>query len=121
MAEVKRTYYSTGELDSEYFEINGKINGLYKSYLKNGQLFVIKTYVDNILHGEYIHYHCAKEQIYFIHQYVNGKLNGEYKSFYENGQPQSIANYVDDKLNGECKSYRENGELYDICIRTYIP
>jgi hypothetical protein len=69
MAKVVRTYYETGELGSEYFEINGceltnvnsnhenlsstnflgKINGLYKSYLKNGQLFVIKTYVDNIL------------------------------------------------------------------------
>jgi len=24
MAEVKRTYYSTGELKSEHFEINGK-------------------------------------------------------------------------------------------------
>ena len=38
MAEVKRTYFESGELESECFEINGKKEGEYKNYLKHGQL-----------------------------------------------------------------------------------
>ena len=30
MAEVRRTYYETGELESEVFVINGKLNGEQK-------------------------------------------------------------------------------------------
>ena len=41
MTEVKRTYYSTGELRSEWFEVNEKKEGEYKSYHKNGKLKAI--------------------------------------------------------------------------------
>ena len=40
MAEVVRTYYESGELESECFEINDKKNGEYKSYHPNGKLYV---------------------------------------------------------------------------------
>ena len=46
MAEVNRTYYKTGELKSECFEINGKKNGEYKRYHQNGQLNIICSYID---------------------------------------------------------------------------
>ncbi len=35
MAEVKREYYSTGELKEEWFEINGKREGEYKKTTNN--------------------------------------------------------------------------------------
>ncbi len=38
MAEVRREYYSTGELRKVWFEINGKKEGEYLSYYSNGQL-----------------------------------------------------------------------------------
>ena len=46
MAEFKRTYYETGELKSEWFEINGKKNGEYKQYYENGQLKKIYNYIN---------------------------------------------------------------------------
>ena len=46
MAEVKRTYYESGELESECFEINGKKNGEYKEYYEDGQLYIICSYID---------------------------------------------------------------------------
>jgi antitoxin component YwqK of YwqJK toxin-antitoxin module len=52
MAEVKRTYYETGELESEVFLLNGKKNGEYKSYHRNGQLRVIYSYIDGKINGE---------------------------------------------------------------------
>jgi antitoxin component YwqK of YwqJK toxin-antitoxin module len=50
--------------------INGKRNGLYKSYWKNGQLENISTYIDD-------------------------KLNGECKSYYPNGQLYFSCTYID--------------------------
>ena len=43
MAEVKRTYYPSGKLQSEVFDINGKRNGEYKEYYENGQLSYISS------------------------------------------------------------------------------
>ena len=36
MAEVIKTYYPTGELESEVFVVNNKKNGEYKRYYENG-------------------------------------------------------------------------------------
>ena len=52
MAEVKRTYYNNGELESEVFLLNGKRNGEYKEYHMNGQLYWICSYIDDKLYGE---------------------------------------------------------------------
>ena len=53
MAEVTRTYYSTGELQREVFILNGKRNGEQKWYDSNGQLESICSYIDDKLNGEY--------------------------------------------------------------------
>ena len=45
MAEVVRTYYDTGELESEVYMVNGKMNGIYKRYYMNGQLETICSYI----------------------------------------------------------------------------
>ena len=37
MAEVRKTYYDSGQLESETFVINGKLNGPYNEYFENGQ------------------------------------------------------------------------------------
>ncbi len=36
MAEVIRLYYESGELEKEYFVINGKKEGIYKEFYNNG-------------------------------------------------------------------------------------
>ncbi len=61
MAEVKREYYSTGELETEWFEVNGKKEGESKSYYSTGKLMLVSNY-------------------------VNDKIAGEFKLYYENGQ-----------------------------------
>ena len=58
LPQVIRTYFKTGELQEEFFEINYKKEGEYKRYYKNGN-------------------------IWKIFNYVNGKLNGEYKGYYK--------------------------------------
>ena len=70
-------------LKEEFFEINGKKEGILKLYYKNGNIMSIRNYVNNKLNGEYERYY-ENGNIYEICNYVNGKLNGEYKLFYEN-------------------------------------
>ena len=46
MGEVKRSYYDSGEFESEWFEINGIKEGESKTYWENGQLLYICNYVN---------------------------------------------------------------------------
>ncbi len=106
MAEVKYIYYPNGQLSAEWFEINGKREGIFKSYHLNNsniaELFDVSKNTDKTLH------------ICIISYYVNGKLNGEFKSYYKNGQLCSICSYIDDKIQGEYKKYYSNGQLEKI-------
>ncbi len=88
-----RTYYvpEQTKLDEEYFMLNGKKEGEYKRYYKNGQLQLIGTY-------------------------INGNEEGEEKWFYKNGQLWIICNYINHILEGEYKEYHESGELEKIYI-----
>ncbi len=71
MAKVVRRYYDMEQtkLKEEYYEIDGKKEGVYKSYFENGNIDIICNYID-------------------------GKLNGEYKSYHMNGQLNFINNKV---------------------------
>ncbi len=52
MAELVKTYYESGELQSECFEILGQKHGAYKRYYRDGQLWWFCPYIDNKKHGE---------------------------------------------------------------------
>ncbi len=90
MVEYKREYYNSGELEKEYFEINEKKEGEFKSYYKNGKIREIYTYID-------------------------GKRNGEYKYYFPDGSLTTIGTSVNDNKNGEFKYYSDN-VLVDSCI-----
>ncbi len=90
MVEYKREYYNSGELEKEYFEINEKKEGEFKSYYKNGEIQEICTYID-------------------------GKRNGEYKYYFPDGSLTTIGTFVNDNKNGEFKYYSDN-VLVDSCI-----
>jgi antitoxin component YwqK of YwqJK toxin-antitoxin module len=50
---VHRTYYKTGELESEVFMNNGKKEGEYKEFYESGQLWEICNYINDKKEGEY--------------------------------------------------------------------
>ena len=85
--DVVRTYYDDDEhtiLYEEYFQVNGKKEGEYKSYHENGNLCWICTYINDKEEGISKTYYDTGE-ISFICYYVDGKENGEYKCYYKNG------------------------------------
>ena len=71
---VYREYYDKDntKIESEVFMMNGKKEGVYKSYHKNGKLWKEVNYIDN-------------------------KRNGIYKKYYDNGQLWKEVNYIDGK------------------------
>ena len=62
--------------------VNGKINGEYKDYYSNGQLFDISNYIDGKM--KCIKYH-KNGNLYVICNYVDEKLSGEYKEYSDDG------------------------------------
>jgi len=71
---VYREYYNKKKpiIKSEVFMLNGKRNGILKSYHKNGQL---------------------KEEV----NYIDDKMNGIYKLYHKNGELDEEVNYIDGK------------------------
>ena len=86
---IQKSYYKNGVLKSEFFHVNGKIEGEYKTYY-NSKLSIINP------QNKIIHETC---------NYIDNKIDGEYITYFESGQIGSIYNYVDGKKNGKCIIY----------------
>ena len=69
----KRECYETGEVEEEYYYVNGELEGKYTEYYKNGKIEEEGTFKDGELEGKYFHYNkeggIKKEEIY-----KNGEL-----------------------------------------------
>ena len=77
------------------FNINGKSEG----YIKDGKR-----------QGTFKYYH-KNGQLRIEEKYRNGKEEGSYKIYYSNGNLLKEGTYKDGKSNGPYKSYHLNGEL----------
>ena len=111
MAEVKRTYYKNGELESECFTINNKRNGEYKLYYGDGRRLSKDNHMrENVSSANFL------GQFLEIRIYMNDNMNGEYKWYHTNGQLKSICTYIDNKRNGTYKKYKDNGDTIEQSI-----
>ncbi len=126
-AGVVRTYYdiTRTKLRYEYFQINGKKEGVFRCYFEDdnmcknfpGQLKIVCNYINDVREGEYKEF-FKNGQLKIICNYINGKIEGEYKSSFADypiGQFQIICNYINNKKEGEYKEFHENGQLSVIC------
>jgi antitoxin component YwqK of YwqJK toxin-antitoxin module len=85
--EERKFWYGNGQLWSQEFYRDGKLEGERKVWHENGQLLFQEFYRD-------------------------GKEEGERKSWYGNGQLRFQEFYRDGKWEGECKVWYENGQLW---------
>ena len=119
MKEIK-LYHTNSQINKDYYELdveiveanygNGKLNGEYKEWYTNGQLFEHKHYADGKLNGEYKEWY-DHGQISTHAYYVDNKLHGDYKEWHSHGQLYTQMYYVNDKLHGEHKIWNEDGRL----------
>jgi antitoxin component YwqK of YwqJK toxin-antitoxin module len=117
--------------------INGKKNGRWTTFFKNGRLESDENYLNDTLHGRQLIYYPTG-QLYIKRTYSKGKeidstfwyhdngqihieefrdslgrKQGLFKIYYSNGQPSQIAYSKDGKLDGESRSFYDNGQPWD--------
>jgi hypothetical protein len=75
---------------------NGKWDGPYVEYWKNGQLKKNTTYVNGKRHGPYVIY-WGNGEIYWKTTLVNGKRHGPYIEYNKDGTIKEKGRYENDK------------------------
>jgi antitoxin component YwqK of YwqJK toxin-antitoxin module len=101
---------SNGQLQSEVLYIDGKKNGLKRTWYEDGQLQLEETYVDNELDGLQKKWN-ENGQLESEITFKNGKKNGLKRTWQDNGSLLLEETYVDNKLDGLQKKWYRNGQL----------
>lgn len=100
---VWRTYYGDGTIKTEATYKNGVLNGIYKSYKKNGEMRLLTRFEEGVEDKE------AKKELNINY----------YKTFHDNGKIHLFGLLKDGKKNGIIREYGRqgniiNGYLYDM-------
>lgn len=85
--------------DKHYFtDEHGRIQGEYRNYYRDGNLYIRCFYRNSKLHGEFKRYHDNGQlRAHLI--YRNNKRHGEYKNYYKgDGNLSAHCLYVNDKV-----------------------
>lgn len=124
--EIRKDYYSNGQIKVEGSYFNNKPDGIRREYDEEGNIIKGYIFFDGILKAEGIIDANGKKQGYWKEYYPSGKLmaEGKYKDsykvgvwnyYYENGKLEQKGKY-NSKQNpvGEWNYYYENGNIYKI-------
>lgn len=104
--------YATGELHVEGKFRNGKAEGVWLSWYKNGSRKDSCNYKNGLLNGTcYYWFKNHPNQLQCIGTYKKNKKNGEWKWFYEDGKIKKKCFYKDDLLKGEFINFYKNGNI----------
>lgn len=90
--------------------LDGRMNGPYEMYHKNGQFFLKGSYSNGVEDGPFEWYY-RDGQLWSKGSYANGEYDGPIEFYYENGQLQMKGSYVNGVKDGPRVWYRENGQL----------
>jgi antitoxin component YwqK of YwqJK toxin-antitoxin module len=104
------SYYDNGNISGIGKTINGKPEGLWKYYSKEGVLEVEQHIKNGLRHGNSLYY-FPNGQISNDQNYVENKLTGSFKRFYENGFTEMNGKYSNDLKTGEWVYFDNKGRL----------
>lgn len=104
-----KTWYESGQPESEGQFKDGKKANNWKTWYKNGQMESDFNYVQDTIDGKYIRWYENGQKM------AEGTTNrsidiGEYTAWYENGQMKSKFNYKNGKKEGLQTSWYDNGQ-----------
>ncbi len=95
---------------SEITYIDGKINGIMRTYHRNGNLESEISYRDGQQHG-FCRTYYPDGHMHNEKYFVDGKMNGAFKAWDQDGSLFFEIHYKDNKQHGPDKSYHRNGML----------
>ena len=86
--DVKRSYFSNGNIEYEAEYLNGKLDGLSRTWYENGPISSASLYDNGQPHGIWKKYHINGSIMYEVH-YEYGEKHGIEYWYYDNGQTKS--------------------------------
>lgn len=124
--DIRRDYYSNGQIKVEGSYYNNKPDGIRREYDENGKIVQGYVFYEGIMIAEGIIDENGKKQGEWKEYYTSGKLmaEGKYKNsqrienwkfYHENGNLEQEGKYTSrGRPDGEWIYYHENGEIYKI-------
>jgi antitoxin component YwqK of YwqJK toxin-antitoxin module len=91
--------------------LNGKQEGITKTFYPNQNLKDSRSYKDGKAFGRHFGY-WENGKIKFDFIYINEKREGLQKQWYESGKPYAFLSFKNDQEEGIQKAWRENGKPY---------
>jgi len=89
---------------------DGKRDGPYELYFRNGQLEAKGTFKEGKPHGQVVQYY-ENGQIELKSTYKDGQRDGPFEIRSRNGKLRKKETYKDNKRHGPYETYHENGQL----------
>lgn len=107
---TKCYFENTKIVDWKQNYTKNKLNGISRSYFKNGNLRVTETFVNGVKEGIEGTYN-QEGFLEYSEMFKNNAKNGKSIKFYPNGQIEKEAYFKNGKQDGETKWYYDTGEL----------
>ncbi len=105
-------YYPDGKvMQTVHYKVNVP-HGLRKNYFESGPLSSEYSYIDGKIDGEYVAYH-ENAQKSEAGKYKAGNRIGDWKEFYKNGKLKAEGKYANGKKTGTWQIYYYNGVVED--------
>lgn len=106
------SYHPNGNVAIEAPYVNGKLDGVFRSFFENGKVWQTIGYKDGIEEGfttTYFENGTKKSK----ETYRAGILHGDVEEYYESGKVRRLLPYVLGQLNGVAKVYDEFGAVIE--------
>ena len=104
------SFWKNGNIQYEGVFKDGKEHGFFESFYENGQLKERKTYKDGKEEG-LVEQFYENGQLDYKGNWKDGMEDGFYEIFYENGQLDHRGNFKDGKKHGLVEIHYENGQI----------
>lgn len=108
-----RVYYEDSiTLKAEGRVVNGKVEGLWRSYYESGGIKSTVTYQNGFANGVAFFYFDNDRQTTRVElTFEDDKINGQYREFYENGNRKAMLEFSEDSPDGDAEFYYDSGVI----------
>ncbi len=109
---VKVYYGDSTTIKAEGRVVNGKIEGLWRSYYEDGHIQSAVTYKEGLANGiAFFYYDDEKQTTRTELTFEDDKVTGIYREFYENGSRKAMLNFKEGVPDGEAEFYYDSGVI----------
>jgi antitoxin component YwqK of YwqJK toxin-antitoxin module len=110
---IWRTYHGNGQLLREEIYQNDTLNGTSITYDENGRVYTKCQYRMGVMVDSFTHYYGNGKVNFWKWHDSTGKTQGPMKVFDANGEVRQEGQFKDDHMEGVWKTFYPNGKVKD--------